>query len=73
MWTMAVAPKQAVARNRRLRPHMGPYFSSALTLVLYFTLIVCTEMITLASGVLTNNLTPVLALKESDEEYGRVS
>jgi hypothetical protein len=68
MWTMAVAPKQAVAQNRRLLPHMGPYFSSALTLVLYFT-----EMITLASGVLTNNLTPVLALKESHEEYGRVS
>ncbi len=51
----------------------GPYFSNALTLVLYLTVFVCTEMITLASGVLTDNLTPVLALKESHEEYGRVS
>jgi hypothetical protein len=72
MWTMAI-PKQAVAQNRQPLPHMGPYFSSALTLVLYITLFVCTEMITLASGVLTNNLTPVLAPKESHEEYGRVS
>ncbi len=65
MWTMAI-PKQAVA-------HMAPYFSNALTLVLYLTLFVCTEMITLASGVLTDSLTPVLALKERHEEFRRVS